>query len=114
MKTMQMHYNMENDILAQKIETYIKDICTSDQAMAEPCSDSELPWWAIGLIITVCEAFWANRQDPDFVIMGLACPKDNMMRVDTQDYLMPDPLAALKMQVDLHNTTDFIAVYIAV
>lgn len=111
---MHMHYNLENDVIAQKIEDYIRDICTSDQAMAEPCSDSELPWWAIGLIITVCEAFWSNRQDPDFVIIGLACPADNMMRVDTQTYKMEDPRKAIEMQSELHNTLGFIGVYIEV
>jgi len=114
MNKMQVRYNLENDELAQKIEDYIKDICNGVQATAEPISDGDLPWLAVGLVVAVTEAYWANRQDPDAVIFGIAVPEQNLLQVFMQDYKMDDPQKSLEMQAELHDTTDYIAVYIEV
>jgi hypothetical protein len=113
MKDLQIRYSHDNDVLVETFEIYLRGILTGDIAMAEP-SSANLPWWMVGLIVTVSEAYFDNSLVDDKVIMGIACPEQGMIQVFTQDYVLDDPQAGLLALAELQDTTDYVGIYVRV
>jgi hypothetical protein len=113
MNILKLHYHGIQDETIVSVENYIKDICASDCAVAEPSSDSSLDWLMTTLIVGVTECYFDNLAQEGLIILGFACETCRNVEIRTQPYML-EPELILTMMADNHHSHDFVAIYLEV
>ena len=110
MRHMHVHYHGIDDSVVALTETYIRDICSSDQAMAEPTIDMRLNWLLTTLIIGMGECYFECHTDEERPIVGSVCLTCRTVTVRTYE-LSLEPETCLDMFKQQHQGHDYVVIY---